>query len=287
MKKRIADSDQLDMFEADRARGVLDQLLADARLYTTSASYKELVEFVARLRNFAPFNAMLLHVQKPGLTYAASAADWRDRFGRHPKPDARPLLILWPFGPVALVYDMQDTEGENIPEDATMFPARGAVTEKDITSYVERLQKKGITTTRVDAGDAVAGSIRIVNRHADPKNPCSYELKFNRNHDAPKQFVTIAHELAHLFLSHLGPDKHLAIADRPSRSHAQREIEAESAAYLVAKRNGVEAKSETYLRHFVDAVPEIDIYTLMRAVGRIEQMLGLSEYARNRGKAGR
>src|SRR5205823_9397882 len=88
-----------DLFENEEARSLLDRLLADSRLYTRSADYKALLDFVVRLRNFAPFNAMLLQVQKPGLTYAASAYDWRERFGRQPKEGARPLLILWPFGP--------------------------------------------------------------------------------------------------------------------------------------------------------------------------------------------
>lgn len=88
------------------SRALLDQLLNDSRLYTTSQDYKELFDFTVRLRNFAPFNAMLLQVQKPGLRYAASAYDWRLRFGRYPKKDARPLLILWPFAPVVLVYDV-------------------------------------------------------------------------------------------------------------------------------------------------------------------------------------
>src|SRR4051812_21693416 len=87
------------------ARSLLDQLLTDSRLYTQTTAYKELLDFVARMRNFAPFNAMLLQVQKPGLRFAASAFDWKIRFGRKPKEGVRPLLILWPFGPVALVYD--------------------------------------------------------------------------------------------------------------------------------------------------------------------------------------
>jgi hypothetical protein len=106
-----------DLFGDDATRSLLDQLLEDSRLYRTSKDYKDLLDFVVRLRNFAPFNAMLLQVQKPGLSYAASARDWRERFGRHPKEGARPLLILWPFGPVALVYDVQDTEGKPLPED--------------------------------------------------------------------------------------------------------------------------------------------------------------------------
>ena len=101
---------QHDIFEMDEERNLLDQLLTDSKLYRQSKDYKELLDFVVRLRNFAPFNAMLLQIQKPGLSYAASASDWWARFKRKPKPNARPLLILWPFGPVALVYDVMVTE---------------------------------------------------------------------------------------------------------------------------------------------------------------------------------
>src|SRR5437879_11391546 len=57
--------------------------------------------------------------------FAASAFDWRERFGRKPKEGARPLLILWPFGPVALVYDLMDTDGRDLPRDVWSFYARG------------------------------------------------------------------------------------------------------------------------------------------------------------------
>ena len=65
--------DQQDLFDPDVVRSLLDQLLADARLYKSGKDYKELLDFVVRLPNFAPFNAMLLQVQKPGLRFAASA----------------------------------------------------------------------------------------------------------------------------------------------------------------------------------------------------------------------
>lgn len=106
-----AQPEQFEIFETHATKSLLDQLLADSRLYTQSKDYKDLLDFVVRLRNFAPFNAMLLHVQKPGLSYAASERDWQERFGRRINDGARPLLILWPFGPVALVYDVQDTKG--------------------------------------------------------------------------------------------------------------------------------------------------------------------------------
>ncbi len=56
-------------------RSLLAELLESSRLYHTGEDYLELLDFTSRLRNFAPFNAMLLQVQKPGLTYAASAWD--------------------------------------------------------------------------------------------------------------------------------------------------------------------------------------------------------------------
>ena len=59
--------------DADAARSMLDQLLADSRLYRGTQEYQNLLDFVIRLRNFAPFNAMLLQIQKTGLMYAASS----------------------------------------------------------------------------------------------------------------------------------------------------------------------------------------------------------------------
>lgn len=61
-------------------------------------------------------------------------------------------------------------------------------------------------------------------------------------------------------------------------NEAQRELEAESVAYLVCARNGVTSKSETYLANYVTentTVDHIDIYQVMRAAGQIEALLGL------------
>jgi hypothetical protein len=232
MNARRSNPAQLDFLEAEGARSLLDQLLSDAELYTTTESYRELIAFVARLRNFAPFNAMLLHIQKPGLTYAASAADWRSRFKRHIKPGARPLLIMWPFGPVALVYDVLDTDGSPLPEDVQTFFARGEVDDGKLAHIDRLLGRKGIETHHIDAGDGRAGAIQVLNRPADPKKPTNYRLTLNRNHPPATRFTTIAHELAHLFLGHLGPDKFLGVPARPRPPRAEEEVEAESVASL-------------------------------------------------------
>ena len=262
-------------------RKLLDQLLEESRLYRTGKDYQELLEFVVQLRNFAPFNALLLQIQKPGLSYAASARDWRKRFKRTIKEGARPLVILWPFGPVAFVYDVLDTEGEPLPRDVETFPAEGAMSSERLNHFCERLEKKHIHCIMVDAGDAKAGQIRVV-RPKKKDEPVQYFLQLNSNHSAPVRFVTLAHELAHLFLGHLGEDKVLKAPKRVGLSHAQRELEAESVAYLVCRRNGVHPKSETYLSGFVKGETKdsnLDIYQIMRAAGQVESILGLDDHS--------
>jgi hypothetical protein len=274
---------QQGLFDAEAARSLLDQLLTDSRLYTQSKDYKDLLDFVVRLRNFAPFNAMLLQVQKPGLGYAASAHDWRERFGRAPKERARPLLILWPFGPVALVYDLLDTEGEALPTDVASFFAHGSIGEQRLSSFLPLMSKKSIEWCWLDAGDQDAGSIRVIKRASKDKEATQYRMHINRNHAAAVQFATLAHELGHLFLGHLGPDKTLNVPERASMDHAQLELEAESVAYLVCARNEVRSRSETYLTNYVEAtttVDHIDVYQVMRAAGQVEALLGLTAHTK-------
>ena len=103
---------------------------------------------------------MLLQIQKPGLSFAASACDWWEGFERRPKEGARPLLILWPFGPVAFVYDVLDTEGKLLPEDVACFIAHGSVDE--IASFKDLLGRKSINLVWIDAGDRSAGQIQII-----------------------------------------------------------------------------------------------------------------------------
>ena len=144
--------------DQEAAKSLLSDLLERSRLYHTSKAYKDLLEFTVRLRNFAPFNAFLLHLQKPGLRFAASEYDWWQRFKRTVKEGARPLLILWPFGPVALVYDLEDTEGDPLPDSvADAFRASGTITKGQIDQFKSRLARQGIDLKLIEYGDAHAG----------------------------------------------------------------------------------------------------------------------------------
>jgi len=274
--------DSMDNSEQD-TRSLLGQLLTDSQLFKKSDEYKKLLDCIICMPNFAPFNAMLLQVQKPGLSYAASSWDWQKRFGRTIKQDARPLIILWPFGPVALVYDVLDTEGKDLPEHIYAFPAKGAMTQEKIFHFISRIAKKGLNVEFIDKGDNQAGRIIAVKRAKDAKEQPHYVIKVNQNHNPNVQFATLAHELGHLFLGHLGLDKALSIPDRASTRSKNAELEAESIAYLICSRHGVENKSESYLSKYVkenQTVDQLDIYQIMRAAGQVETVFGLGEHTK-------
>ena len=260
----------------DDAR-LLGALLDEAAAYQSGVHYRELLAFVARMRRFSPFNALLLHRQKPGLGFATTARDWRPRWRRVVKEDARPLVVLVPFGPVGFVYDMLDTRAlpgaPALPRDAYAFPAAGDVTKRALKAVMASVEAEGVRVREVDEGDRHAGRIL---RSGD-----AYTLRVNRNHPRPTRFTTIAHELGHLYLGHLGADARRRIPSRRRLAARVCEIEAESVAYLVGHRNGVAPVSDAYLAGFVEAGEplgrRLDVERVMRAAGAAERVMGLAE----------
>jgi deoxycytidylate deaminase len=182
-----------------------------------------------------------------------------------------------------MVYDVVDLVSGNIPVDAQAFVAKGAITEERITAFIERMKSKDIIVSITDSGDGRAGSIQMTTPPTDKDTRGLYKMKINGNHPPAVRFVTIAHELAHLFLGHLGEDKKWSIKDRLRCTQTQRELEAETVAFLVAKRNGVESRSETYLANYVRDHPtmdDLDFYQITRAAGQIETLLGIAAHTR-------
>ncbi|NLB78859.1 MAG: hypothetical protein GX796_08470 [Clostridiaceae bacterium] len=68
----------------------LDKLFNEVGTYRRSEQFKELLDFVKRFPHIAPYNAMLIHIQKPGSQYVASVTEWERRFKRTINPGATP-----------------------------------------------------------------------------------------------------------------------------------------------------------------------------------------------------
>ena len=289
-------------------RRSIDDLVSDALRYRSSADYRELLEFMARFRRQKPFNALLLHAQRPGARFVAPAHRWREKYERQVRPGETPLVALQPFGPVMFVYDVSQTEpmGDHALPDrfanAFAMPPLQNV-EKALPRLIENAKADGVRVSYGAAGADHAGHITaviegrtqdvVVNRRlmTSVAVPVRYELVLNRGHSPTEQLATLAHELGHLYCGHLGTPDHTWWPDRRKTTKAVREFEAETVAYLVCQRVDENARMPPYLDGYLeknDTVPEgisLDVITV--AAGMAVELLDGWAKPRKPGRGGR
>jgi uncharacterized protein DUF955 len=271
----------------------LDELFASTRIYRTGKALKELLEFVARFRLYAPYNAMLLHMQMPGARYVAPAHRWHQVYRRRVKPEARPLVILQPMGPVMFVFDVSQTEAEDgalpLPEEVEQpFAVRGAKVGGALPLTIGNAKRDGVLVVQRDEGSQSAGMLRTspsggtldVLTRARPRPEymrvrLRYELFLNRSHSAEVQYATLVHELGHLYCGHLGTPNARWWPDRSCLPREVEEFEAESISYLVCTRRAIEPPSPQYLNGYLSSdgdIPSISLDCVLKVAGLIEQM---------------
>lgn len=267
----------------------LDELYREAGKYRNSRELKELFEFIKNFPRIAPYNAFLLHVQRPGCAYVASAEEWRTKFGRRIKSSALPLVILRAFGPVSFVFDVGDTEGDGyIPARLLRpFHSETPLDPETVNAFVRNLLPLGIGYAEVRYGSAMAGNIRVLEEPKTVTLPgrdpgrekrvrVFFEIRVNEALLPQNKFTTIVHELGHLACGHLGCSDTGWWPDRKYVPETTEEFEAESVAWLVCRRLGIDPHSEKYLSaYFTEGgeLPYLSLETILKAVGKIEHTL--------------
>ena len=287
-------SSPAEQWNHDSVRRSLDELFNSARKYTSSKEYHELISFVAKFRFYAPFNAMLVHIQMPGATFVAPPYRWLRDYGRRIKAEARPLVILQPMGPVLFVFDVSDTEPHPNCESSSLppeverpFEVRRGKIRGELAQTIENAKRDGVAVSERQAGSQSAGEIRIAKgknlkvlakQGPEPEYvmvPQRYELLLNENHSDEAKYATLVHELGHLYCGHLGTPNPQWWPDRRGLSQTVCEFEAESVCYLVCRRQGIDNPSDEYLANYVKEhaeTPAISLDCVMKAAGLIEKM---------------
>ena len=281
-------------WDRDAAQRALDELFQFARQYTNSQEFKGLTEFILRFRLYSPFNALLAHIQMPGASYVAPAHRWARDYKRRIWPGARPIVLLQPGGPVMFVFDVSDTEplpdAEPLPRHVTHpFEVLSGWVGDQPGWTMENAKRDGVRVVERDAaGSQSAGQIGVaepgatvrfqVRQRPEPvfcDMKVRYELLLNAKHSPEAKYATLAHELAHLYCGHLGTPNDDWWPDRRGLSETVREFEAESVAFLVCGRLGIENPAAEYLSQYVNShasTPAISLNCVLKSAGLIEQM---------------
>lgn len=242
--------------------------------------FDEFLEFVQRFNRCSAFNTMLIEMQRPGATAVGFRHQWL-AIGRHVKPGAIPIAILWPFAPVRWVYELNDTYGRDVPPHTSdPFAVLGTPPGASWSETVQAAARRGIKVELTGRrGKRSAGLAGILHATADGTTLSAsgrrhrWLVLVNDQLDSGARFATLAHELGHIYCGHLGAHPEGFWPDRyGTLNMAQREMEAEAVAYLACKRLGLEVRSVEYLRGH--ATPEnllgVSKRLIIEAANRIE-----------------
>lgn len=219
------------------AISTIDLMLRQSARYRSSKDFQSLVDFMGRFRDYAPFNNMLVRVQNPSCSFYATAKDWWSRFERTPKEDARPLLILAPMHPVMLVYELDQTEGKELPKELLEFAHfTGEWDDRWLSRLIENAERYRIRVSFKPLSSTHGGFATITCGDEHWKR----RIVVHEGLDPPSRFGVLCHELAHVLLGHLGSDWDYWWPSRTNLSRNAIEVEAESVAWIVTSRLGLE-----------------------------------------------
>lgn len=251
----------------------IDSLLQQSREYRSSANFQEMIQFIGRFRDYAPYNNMLVHLQNPACTFFATEKHWRTRFGAKLIEDARPMVILAPMTPVILVYDISQVQDAPLPEELERFAVfEGRWQESWLKRTVENAELRDLVQVAFKPlSSTLAGYATMALADGHWKRRIAIHGDLN----GPSRFGVLCHELAHIYLGHLGADKDHWWPSRRNLTRHAVEVEAETVAYLVTQRLGLQGGSSAYVsRHLPDGrVPEgVSMDMICKVAGRIEQM---------------
>lgn len=181
------------------------------------------------------------------------------------------------------VFDVSDTEGDGPlpPEVEKPCEVRHGWVGDRLEKTIANGKRDGIAIHTARLGSQQGGSICTARPQGKTMIfrktlvPLRYELELDEAASRASRYASLARELAHLYCGHLGTPNERWWPDRRGLCHQIREFEAESVAYLVCARCGIDNPSEWYLAGYVgehEQVPQISLECITRASGLIEAM---------------
>ncbi|MFI7517322.1 ArdC-like ssDNA-binding domain-containing protein [Micromonospora echinofusca] len=255
-----------------------ERVVAEVGKLTDSDQWRRWLQFAAKFHGYSFNNVLLIMAQRPDATWVAGYKRWKTEFGRHvrkgekgiailapvtkrvtddpqespedrsepTKQDpqlsageqtAQPARVLHTFKPVA-VFDISQTEGPDIdvpggPAFADVMPQllEGQAPAGLYDQLVMLAEERGYTVER--------GDCRGANGFTDYTNRL---IRIRDDVDDAQAVKTMIHELGHVDL-HTPRD----FGWETTRGcRGEREVEAESVAFLVAERYGLDTSTYTF-----------------------------------------
>lgn len=254
-------------------KSTLDDLFRRSANYHHSDKFWEAIDFASKFKNYSPYNNLLVKIQNPSCSYYATEKDWRTILKRTIKEDAQPMLILAPMTPVLLVYDLDDTEGEPLPDQFLNLNWAAGYWRPSYLDYLLLNASEYKILVKDKQLSSVLGGYATYK--LDRTSGYKMLIALNNKLEAQSKFSVLIHEMAHILLGHLGGDIDKWWPSRSNLTSATCEIEAESVSYIVCNRLGIETSAPTYLSTYIKSteIPmSVSVDLIFKVAGKLEQM---------------
>lgn len=254
---------------AQQVREITDKLEQGIKELFESERFKEYLRTMSKFYNYSFNNTLLIAMQKPEATYVAGYASWQRNFDRQvmkgekgikilaPAPykaqvecekldpktqkpildaDGKPVTetveVLRPAFKVVSVFDVSQTDGKELP-DIIVDELKGTV--ENYEAFFDALKQE--SPVPISFEDIPGGAKGFF-------SPVESRIAIQESMSEIQTVKTAIHEIAHAKLHAFKPDEKAAPEDKKDRH--TKEVEAESVAYTVCQRYGIETSDYSF-----------------------------------------
>lgn len=254
---------------AQQVREITDKLEQGIKELFESERFKEYLRTMSKFYNYSFNNTLLIAMQKPEATYVAGYTSWQRNFDRQvmkgekgikilaPAPykaqeerekidpvTQKPVIgadgktvtetveVLRPAFKVVSVFDVSQTDGKELP-DIIVDELKGTV--ENYEAFFDALRQE--SPVPISFEDTPGGAKGFF-------SPVESRIAIQEGMSEIQTVKTAIHEIAHAKLHAVKPDEKAAPEDKKDRH--TKEVEAESVAYTVCQRYGIETSDYSF-----------------------------------------
>lgn len=252
-----------------QVREITERLEQGIKDLFESEKYKEYLCTMSKFYNYSFRNTVLIARQRPDATYVAGYNSWKKNFDRQVKAQEHGIKILAPapykvqqeqtkLDPVTqkpvldadgkpvkevvetthpafkvvTVFDVSQTEGKELPE-ITVNELTGSV--ENYAAFFEALKQESPVPISFEN---IPNGAKGFYSHVEAR------IAIQEGMSEVQTVKTAIHEIAHAKLHAVGPDDKVAPEEKKDRR--TKEVEAESVAYTVCQRFGIETSDYSF-----------------------------------------
>ena len=254
---------------AQQVREITDKLEQGIKELFESERFKEYLRTMSKFYNYSFNNTLLIAMQKPEATYVAGYTSWQRNFDRQvmkgekgikilaPAPykaqeerekidpaTQKPVIgadgkavtetveVLRPAFKVVSVFDVSQTDGKELP-DIIVDELKGTV--ENYEAFFDALKQE--SPVPISFEDIPGGAKGFF-------SPVESRIAIQEGMSEIQTVKTAIHEIAHAKLHAVKPDEKASPEDKKDRH--TKEVEAESVAYTVCQRYGIETSDYSF-----------------------------------------